>query len=71
MDKDAKIPGKPILDVGLPRNKTAVDELPPPGVGCATQRGIPVDRLAVGDRGSEVQQPGVVGVGVHGVYIMP
>jgi transposase-like protein len=38
MDKDAKIPGKPILDVGLPRNKTAVDELPPPSTGRWTVR---------------------------------
>ena len=38
MDKDAKIPGKTILDVGLPRNKTAVDELPLPATGRWTVR---------------------------------
>jgi hypothetical protein len=33
-----KNPGKPILDEGLPRIKTAVDELPPPDTGRWTVR---------------------------------
>jgi hypothetical protein len=38
MDNDTKIPGKPILDVNLPRIKTAGDELPPPDTGRWTAR---------------------------------
>jgi len=48
-----------------------VEQPPLLRVGRLPRRRVPVDRLAVGHGGAEREQPGIVGVGTHGVYIMP